>query len=94
MAVAEAPLTHPPRSRSSGRLPDAHYQEVAAIWLTAWWHDHWPTTAVRDHYGVNYTTAARWVKRARQLGFLTQRYKRAHVCPTCGTHIECMRGEA
>jgi len=76
--------------------PDSHYQEVAAIWLTAWRQGprSWPTTAVKDHYGVKYSTAAGWVKRARQLGFLTQRYKRAHVCPSCGAYIDCTRGDA
>lgn len=80
----------------SAQRPNSHYQEVAAIWMTAWRQQvpAFPTTAVQKHYGVNYTTAAGWVKRARQLGFLTQRYKRAHVCPGCGAFIDCTRGEA
>lgn len=78
---------------AQARSPE-HYEAVARLWLEQWSkRGGKPNVAIAQRWGVNYTTAARWTKRARQLGILTQPFKRAHTCPGCGHKIECMRGD-
>jgi transposase len=72
------------------RRPQQHYEAVAHVWKTEWAkRGGKPNIAVAQRWGVPYSTAARWVKRARQIGVLDQQFKRAHTCPGCGTRIEC-----
>jgi hypothetical protein len=42
-----------------------HYEEVARIYLTA--PTRMPTVAVKDHFGVEITTANKWIERARHV---------------------------
>ncbi len=61
------------RSGSRGRPrlygPD-HYAKVAEFYRTAWRAGRAPTTAVAKRWRVEPSTAAKWVKRAREEGLL------------------------
>jgi hypothetical protein len=50
--------------------PIEHYRQVAEIYDEALEVGEPPTQAVADAYDVPYSTAARWVRRARDLGCL------------------------
>lgn len=50
--------------------PLEHYEQVAEIYDEALEVGEPPTQAVADAYDVPYSTAARWVRRARALGCL------------------------
>jgi hypothetical protein len=68
VAAAEASLGRPP-----GRPPmytEDHFKEVAATYDSAYAARDHPTEAVADEWDVSIPTAAKWVARARQLGFL------------------------
>lgn len=74
-------------------LPRDHYEAVAAVWLEeAAKRGGKPNVAVAAKWDVPHSTATAWIKRARQLGILTQRLRRAHTCPGCGHQIPCERG--
>jgi hypothetical protein len=45
-------------------------EAVAFVYRTAVMLDEPPVLAVRDHFGIPRPTAARWVEKARQRGFL------------------------
>jgi transposase len=47
-----------------------HYQQVAEVYDEAIEANDPPTQAVAEAFGVPYSTAARWVRRTRQLGLL------------------------
>lgn len=51
-------------------LSDAHYRQVADVWINAWSSGESPTKTVQDHYHVSYPTAARWATESRRRGFL------------------------
>lgn len=56
-----------------GRPPiydDAHYEEVAGVYRQAHRRQQPPTAAVAESWGVNRSTAAGWVRRARRLELL------------------------
>jgi transposase len=50
--------------------PTEHYEQVAEVYDEAIEAGDPPTQAVADAFGVPYTTAARWVRRARALELL------------------------
>lgn len=50
--------------------PPEHYQQVAEVYDEAIDEGDPPTQAVAEAFDVPYTTAARWVRRARVLGLL------------------------
>ena len=52
-----------------GHTPD-HYKQVAEVYDEAIEEGDPPTQSVAEAFDVPYTTAARWVRRARQLGLL------------------------
>jgi hypothetical protein len=84
----------PVELRRGHRRPDAHYRQVAEVWLAAWQQRKpKPNKAVVERWGVPSTTAANWVRTARRRGILTQRYQRTHQCPGCGHRIPCERGD-
>lgn len=64
-------LAQQPRPRT-GRppLPPSHFAEVAALYERAFWMGENPTQSVADQKQVSRSTAANWVSKARQLGFL------------------------
>lgn len=71
--------------RVAGQLLDAgsvprysvdHFREVARIYADAWDEGDPPTKAVAEAFGAERSTAAKWVAKARQLGFLTPTEKR------------------
>ena len=64
--AGQTPLT--PRRRN--RVTSEHLAEVARVYREAWEAGEHPTMAVRDHFGVSHSTAARWVGQARQKGKL------------------------
>lgn len=49
---------------------DDHYRAVAAVYAAALRAGRSPTRAVQEHYSTGKSTAASWVARARQRGFL------------------------
>jgi hypothetical protein len=49
-----------------------HYRNVADIYSYAWDNNLKPTRAVAQHWGVSQSSAANWVAKARELGFLDQ----------------------
>jgi hypothetical protein len=58
-------------SRQQGKaLPDEHYQQVAEVYKAAVDRRQAPLKAVEDHWNVSRAGAAKYVKRARELGFL------------------------
>ena len=50
--------------------PPEHYQQVAEVYDEAIDEGDPPTQSVAEAFDVPYTTAARWVRRARALGLL------------------------
>lgn len=52
------------------RRPDEHYVQVAEVYDEALDAGDPPTHAVAETFAVPYSTAARWIRRARQLGWL------------------------
>lgn len=50
--------------------PERFYRRVAAFYRAAMERDGKPTSAIMESAGVPKTTAARWVREARQRGFL------------------------
>lgn len=50
--------------------PPEHYAQVAEVYDEALEVDDPPTRAVAEAFAVPYSTAARWIRRARQLGHL------------------------
>lgn len=61
----------------------AHYADVATVYADAWAKGGHPTQAVSGHWTVAKATAAKWVARARELGFLEPTTKgRAGGVPT------------
>ena len=52
-----------------GHTPE-HYRQVAEVYDEAIDAGDPPTQAVAETFDVPYTTAARWVRRARDLGLL------------------------
>ena len=68
VAAAEASL-----GRAPGRPPlytEGHFLQVAVEYTEAWKVGGHPRRAVADRWQVSFSTAAKWVARARQLGFL------------------------
>jgi hypothetical protein len=58
-------------SRQQGKaLPDEHYQQVAEVYKGAVDRRQPPLKAVEHHWQVSRAGAAKYVKRARELGFL------------------------
>lgn len=52
------------------RRPDEHYAQVAEVYDEALDGGDPPTVSVAEAFAVPYSTAARWIRRARQLGLL------------------------
>lgn len=50
--------------------PDEHYRRVAEVYKSAVEHRESPLTAIREHWHVSRPAAAKYVKGARQRGFL------------------------
>ena len=50
--------------------PPEHYEQVAEIYDEAVEVGDPPTSALAEAFGVPYSTAARWIRRARALGLL------------------------
>jgi len=69
-AEALSPERHPrnaAKGRRGGRvLPDDHYRLVADVWRQQ------GMQAVQARWNRSYETAARWVRKARKLGFITE----------------------
>lgn len=59
-----------PLRRRRNRITPAHLREVAAIYRGAAAAGEPPTMAVKDHFQVSHSTAARWVGEARKVGEL------------------------
>lgn len=58
-------------SRQQGKaLPDKHYQQVADVYKAAVDRRQPPLRAVEDQWRISRAGAAKYVKRARELGFL------------------------
>lgn len=57
-------------ARRGDEDPDAFYQRVAAAYRAASAAGLHPTSALADTAGVGHSTAAQWVARARQRGYL------------------------
>lgn len=51
---------------SERKKPDGHYYEVANVYFWAWVRDAPPLEAIRAHFQVSHSTAARWVREARK----------------------------
>lgn len=47
------------------KKPDGHYHEVANVYFWAWVRGRAPLEAIRGHFQVSHSTAARWVREAR-----------------------------
>lgn len=63
-------LASEPRRGGRKGYGDDHYATVAEVYATAWADGVHPTKAVAEHWLIAKTTAAKWVSRARDLGFL------------------------
>ena len=50
--------------------PDSHYEKVATLYVGACDSGDPPTKFVAEHFGVPHSTAAKWVRRCRKLGYL------------------------
>lgn len=50
--------------------PLEHYRQVAEVYDEAIEAEYPPTQSVAEAFDVPYTTAARWIRRARELGHL------------------------
>lgn len=73
-----------------GHAPD-HYEQVAEVYDEALEAGDPPTQAVAEAFDVPYTTAARWIRRCRQLGVLpppTPGLPRGNHSPTAPPPIE------
>jgi hypothetical protein len=58
-------------SRQQGKaLPDEHFQQVAEVYKAAVDRRRSPLKAIEDHWHVSRAGAAKYVRRARELGFL------------------------
>lgn len=69
------------------RHPDLLYKQVAEVYVEAFEETHDTASAVMHTWGVNRTTACRWIKRARELGYLGPRPVRcACRCPVHCPH--------
>jgi hypothetical protein len=65
----------PARSvKTAGRYVEAHWSAVAAVYSQAWQKGENPTRAVQEHFSTGklmpYSTASKWVARARDEGML------------------------
>jgi hypothetical protein len=69
-AEAIQQLASEPRRGGRKGHGDDHYAAVAEVYATAWADGFHPTKAVAEHWSIAKTTAAKWVFRARDLGFL------------------------
>ncbi len=69
-AKAIQQLASEPRRGGRKGHGDGHYADVAEVYATAWADGVHPTKAVAEHWSIAKTTAAKWVFRARELGFL------------------------
>jgi hypothetical protein len=69
-AEAIQQLASEPRRGGRKGHGDRHYAAVAEVYAIAWAGGGHPTKAVAEHWSVAKTTAAKWVLRARELGFL------------------------
>lgn len=58
----------PTSERGRKALPDDHFKRVAAFYET---HDR-SVRAVADHWGKSRESAARWVRKARELGYISE----------------------
>lgn len=63
----EAKKTTSGRRGRPTKYSEDHYRNVASLYRS---HLHSPTLQIAKAYGVNRTTAANWVRKARSLGFL------------------------
>lgn len=57
-----------------GRPPEHgadHFERVARVYAKAWARGRAPTKAVSEHFHISRSQAAKWVQRARGLGFLS-----------------------
>jgi hypothetical protein len=68
LAIAKAPR----RAGTVGRRPLAksHYRDVARVYSEAWLAGASPTRTVAESFYVTRSAAAKWVTKARSLGFL------------------------
>jgi hypothetical protein len=62
----------PVKVQASWRYPPEHFAEVARVYRDAYAKAQPPTRAVQRHFGVASSTAAKWVRRARDLGYLAE----------------------
>lgn len=97
--------SHPPpghrflyvaKSRGRRPLPRSHYEKVAAVYLEALHDNQDPTQAVRDHFIISKSQAAKWIYRCRRppLNLLdpTTRGRRAGGPGVVGETSERLRG--
>ena len=68
-AALQQLASEPRRGGRRGHSHD-HYAAVAEVYAKAWADGVHPTKAVAEHWTIAKTTAAKWVSRARELGFL------------------------
>ncbi|GAA2218881.1 hypothetical protein GCM10010400_76080 [Streptomyces aculeolatus] len=71
----QLPDSLPPESPQEGkryRLTGEHLQAVAATYLAAENDALPPTVTVASRYGVGHSTAAKWIGKAREAGYLPQ----------------------
>jgi hypothetical protein len=54
------------------RYAEDHYADVTETYLRAWRRNDPPTRAVAEHFRVPHSTASKWVRKARDLGLLSQ----------------------
>lgn len=52
------------------RYTESHYREVAQVYRSAYRASMRPTQAVARHFGATDSAAAKWVAKARELGYL------------------------
>jgi hypothetical protein len=80
-----------------GRKPTygpEHYAEVARIYTAAWRSRASPTKAVEAWGSVSYTTAAKWVAKARALGLLPPTTKGRPSKPAAPEHEQRPSGRS
>jgi len=63
-------LVRPGRPKRGRRYPPDHWRGVAAVYAAAYREGDNPTSAVKNHYSISQSTAAKWVARARTEGYL------------------------
>jgi hypothetical protein len=69
-AKTQAKVFRAEPKRGRPPLPPSHFEEVARVYSEAMATNKKPTRAVQRHFRIGYSTAAAWVRRARDDDFL------------------------